>query len=65
MIKVAKGNMAILGLSDLNIEKLKEDKPIKFNLKELGMPDIDVFIFHGKDEFTMKKCCLRSVQLIL
>ncbi len=53
MVKGRKGNMVIIGLSDRNIELLTSDKPIKFNLQELGMGDIDVMIFHGKDEQTM------------
>jgi translation initiation factor 2 alpha subunit (eIF-2alpha) len=53
MVKALKGNMIILGLSDKNIEKLKQDMPIKFNLKELGLPDYDVLIFTAKDEQAM------------
>lgn len=47
--------MIILGLSDENLNRLKKNQPLKFNLKEFGMQDMDVFIFNGKDELTMKK----------
>lgn len=53
MIKALKGKMIVLGLSDENINRLKQDQPIKFNLQELGLPDLDVFIFTAKDEQTM------------
>lgn len=55
MIKALKGNMIILGLSDENVKRLTNDQPIKFNLKELGLSDMDVFIFHGKTEQVMQK----------
>lgn len=53
MVKMRKGDKIILGLSEMNIKKLKEGMPIKFNLKELHAGDIDVFIFCGKDEQSM------------
>lgn len=43
----------VLGLSDMNLQKLKEGLPIKINLKDLDMQDIEIFIFAGKDEHTM------------
>lgn len=55
MIKAKKDNTLILGLSDENMERLKNDEPIKFNLKELGFGDIDVFIFNGRTEDEMYK----------
>lgn len=53
MVKALKGNMIVIGLSDENINRLKQDQPIKFNLQELGLPDYDVLIFTAKDEQTM------------
>ena len=53
MVKAKAGNTIFFGLSDVNLEKLKEGKPIKFNLNELGLQDIDVVIFHGKTEEEM------------
>ena len=61
MIKAKKGNMLILGLSDENIERLKRDEPIKFNMSAVGFPDIDVFIFSGKDEQTMQAMMKDSI----
>ncbi len=53
MIKALKGNMIMLGLSDENIKRLRQDQPIKFNLRDLGLTDMDVLIFHGKTEEAM------------
>lgn len=53
MIKALRGNQIILGLSDENIERLKKDQPIKFNLQEMGLQDLDIFIFNGRDNQTM------------
>lgn len=50
MIKIKKGNVLVFGITDANIERLKNDEPIKFNLNELGMDDTTVYICHGKDE---------------
>jgi len=55
MIKALKGNMIMLGLSDENVKRLTNDQPIKFNLKELGLFDYEVVIFHGKTEQEMAK----------
>jgi hypothetical protein len=41
-----------LGLSAANIQKLKEDKPILLDLKELGMEG-QLFIFTGDTEQSM------------
>lgn len=61
MVKAKKGNMLILGLSDENLNRLKNDQPIKFNMQIVGFPDIDVFIFNGKDEQTMKRMMKDSI----
>lgn len=60
MIKAVKGNMIILGLSDENINRLQNGLPIKFNLKDLGLQDMDVVIFHGKTEFEMKQTMFKA-----
>lgn len=56
MIKLRKGNLIVLGLSDENMKRLNRktgDQPIKFNLKDLGMDDIDVIIMNGETEQQM------------
>lgn len=53
MMKLKKGNLLIFGLSDGNIERLKNNEPIKFNLQELGLQDMDIIILSAKDEDTM------------
>ncbi len=58
MIKALQGNRIILGLSDGNLERLKKDEPIKFNLNELGLPDYEVIIFNGKTEQDMHKAMI-------
>lgn len=50
MLKAIAGSNLILGLSEKNLELLKTDKPIKFNLKDLGLQDMNVIIFYGKTE---------------
>lgn len=55
MIKARKDNLLIFGLSERNLKLLREGKPIKFNMKELGLPELDVLIYTGKDEESMKK----------
>jgi len=47
--------LVIFGLSHMNLEKLKEGKPIKFNGAEAGLEaDIEFFIFAGKTEQEMQ-----------
>lgn len=45
----------VIGLTDENMKKMANDQPVKFNMNVLGFPDIDVFIFNGKDEQTMQE----------
>ena len=43
-----------LGLSDENIRKLQEGKPIAIHLSEVDLPyDLSIVIFHGKTEISM------------
>lgn len=53
MLKLTTSKAILLGLSDENLRRLKLGQPIKFNLKEVGLQDMDVVIFNGKDESTM------------
>jgi hypothetical protein len=43
----------LLGLSDENLRRLREDMPIAIDGREIGMPDIDVVIFAGRTEDEM------------
>ncbi len=65
MIKAKVGNTIILGLSDINIEKLKNNEPILFNLKEAGIEDIDVnvMIFNGRTEESMMESMMKDMSL--
>jgi hypothetical protein len=58
MIKMRSDNTLIFGLSDMNMKKLKEGKPIKFNLKDLKVTGMDpdklkIAIFNGRTEESM------------
>lgn len=55
MIKALIKGTIVIGISDRNIELLKQGKPILFNLKALGLPERDVLIFTGKTEQDMYK----------
>lgn len=55
MVKFCRGNVVVLGLSEENIKRIQQDKPIKFNMKELGFDDITVFIMAGETEHTIAK----------
>ncbi len=46
--------LLILGLSNENIKRLKQNKPIHINLKEMGDHDIgEIYIFTGNTEESM------------
>lgn len=53
MIKFRKGNLLGFGLSEENIKRLKEGKPILVNLDEMGIPNCQLAIFYGETEATM------------
>ncbi len=55
MVKFRAGNKIGFGLSKLNIEKLKEGKPIAFNGSEVGIPGVEVMIFYGETEEQMQR----------
>ncbi len=61
MLKAKIGGKIFLGLSDENMKRLKDDQPIKFSLKELGMEDVDVVIFNGRTEESMKDELIKGV----
>lgn len=54
MLKAKRGNQLVIGLSDENLKRLGKDQPIKFNMSDIGFPDIEVFIFNGKNEQAMQ-----------
>ena len=53
MVKLRKGDKLFLGLSDENMKRLADDQPNKFNGAQLGLGDIDIWIFNGRTEETM------------
>lgn len=54
--KDSNGNpVLILGLSKMNMQKLKEDMPIAFDTSAVGLPQMKVIIMYGKTEADMAK----------
>lgn len=47
--------IVVLGLSHVNLDRLKAGEPIVVNAAELGLPDTEIFIFSGRDEMTMAR----------
>jgi len=54
MIKARAGELVIFGLSALNLERLREGRPIKIEMSELGLPGT-VLIFYGETEEKMRE----------
>ena len=50
MIKARSGDLVIFGLSQLNIEKLQEGKPIVFDGSEVGLDGQRILIMFGETE---------------
>ena len=42
-----------LGLSHMNLERLKDNQPIRFKGEPLGLDGVDILIFAGKTEASM------------
>lgn len=53
MIKFRAGNRIYFGLSDRNVELLREGKPVHIEGVEIGLPHLDLYIFHGATEQAM------------
>lgn len=54
MLKMRNGGLVVLGLSDLNLERLREGKPIMFDGSELHLEGVDkLAIFYGPTEADM------------
>ena len=54
MVKFRIGDKIGLGLSKLNVKKLKQGKPIVIDTNELGIPGHEIFIFYGDTEKDME-----------
>lgn len=53
MLKAMAGNTLIIGITEGNVERMKDDKPVKFSLAEMGLDGSrvkEVVVFYGKDE---------------
>lgn len=54
MIKARAGNVVLLGLSRINVTRLMDDKPIRFDGAEVGLPGVVVIIMGGETEQAME-----------
>lgn len=45
--------LMIIGLAIPDLVQLAQGVPIRFNATELGLPDADVVLIGGRDEFTL------------
>jgi hypothetical protein len=54
MIKLRAGKLVMFGLSEMNLQKLREGKPIKINMGDLDLEG-EVVIFYGKTEADMER----------
>ncbi len=48
-------NIVVLGLSHMNLTRLKEGDPIKFDASDLGLPGTTILIFSGETERSMAR----------
>jgi hypothetical protein len=57
MIKLRAGKLVMFGLSEMNLQKLREGKPIGIDMSELGPTNetAKVLIFYGKTEADMER----------
>jgi hypothetical protein len=51
--KTDNGDIVIFGLSNENIKRMKQNKPMLIDLKELGIPGVKIMIFTGETEDKM------------
>ncbi len=50
MLKARGGNMVLIGLSRMNVERLLDDMPIRFAGEEVGIPGLVFVIVGGETE---------------
>ena len=64
-----RGMMLVLGLSEMNLQRLREDQPIHIKREQLHDPNLpedaqlgfDILIFAGKDEDSLSQDFMRLV----
>jgi len=47
--------IALLGITDMNIQKMREGKPIQIHGEEMGLGNLEIWIITGKDEAALAK----------
>jgi len=55
MMKLRAGGLVVLGLSELNVQKLKQGLPIAFDGKEVRLPGVRIAIIYGETEHKMER----------
>jgi hypothetical protein len=53
MLKMGASGLIILGLSHVNLARLKDGRPIAFDGAEIGIPGTQIVIFAGETEQSM------------
>jgi hypothetical protein len=48
-------NVMIVGLSDENLKRLQEGQPILTEMDDVGFPQLDLVIMHGKTEDDLRE----------
>lgn len=47
--------VVLLGIADMNIERMREGKPIHIHGEEMGLGNLEIWIFTGADEGSLAK----------
>lgn len=55
MLKARADDLLIFGLEELNLERLREGKPIHCSLAPIGLPQFTMLIYYGADEAAVMK----------
>lgn len=47
--------IALLGITDMNIARMREGKPIQIHGEEMGLGNLEIWIITGKDEAALQE----------
>ena len=50
-----KNAIVLLGITDGNIQRLREGRPIHIHGEEMNLPGVEIWIITGRDEATLGK----------
>jgi hypothetical protein len=54
MLKARSGNLVVFGLSEENVKRLKEGKPLLIDGSQVGIEGVDILIMHGETELHIR-----------